>query len=329
MRRTILLSTVMLLIALAVPAGATTYATPDGDEHPYVVLLTFYYSVDDGVVDTDPVWNEDLGESGGWDYPADYQWRCTGTIIDEDTILTAGHCVYGTPYKPDGTLATDLGPQTMARAHVYIDYESTTVHPAKRFHADDLDAPADADVYAYLAGEPVKNEPYNDAWTDFPQTYDYGIVELEVPIDLSGLEPLPELADVGTLDSYTQRELRGLVFETVGYGLQYTRGPWRFQGDWVRHKAYSTLINLKSANNGGYSFQTTNNKGRYEGGSCFGDSGGPVFLQEGDEHPEQHVIIGIVSWGYSPNCTGADWSYRADREEVHDFVDGYVVPTDD
>ena len=180
-----------------------------------------------------------------------------------------------------------------------------------------------------MTGKPTPNGDYNDAWSDFPNTNDYAIVELDEPLSeatMAGLGTLPVLADVGTLDDMSQRELRGLVFETVGYGLQYTRGPWRFQGDWVRYKAESTLINTRSANNGGYSFQTTNNKGRYEGGSCFDDSGGPVFLQQGDNHPAigDHVIIGIVSWGYSPNCTGADWSYRTDPQTVHDFVAAYL-----
>lgn len=326
MRRTSLLATVMLLATLAVPAVAATYGTPDGDDHPYVVLLTFYYDVNGNGLDTSPVWDADEEAAA---YPDDYQWRCTGTIIGPDTILTAGHCVHGTPYTPEGAPSSG-GDDTMERAHVYIGYNSTTVHPAKTWFTATAPAGAEDNEYGYVTGTPEKNDHYNDAWTDFPQTYDYGVVHLDEPLPseaLTAMGPLPKLAPIGTLDGYSQRELRGLVFETVGYGLQYTRGPWRFQGDWVRYKAESTLINTRSANNGGYSFQTSNNKGRYEGGSCFGDSGGPVFLQEGDNHPAigAHVIIGIVSWGYSPNCTGADWSYRADRAEVHDFVDDFLA----
>ena len=105
------------------------------------------------------------------------------------------------------------------------------------------------------------------------------------------------------------------------------------QGDWVRYHAFSSFVNDRSHNtsdrDGSYYVQTTNNNGRSKGGSCFGDSGGPVFLQNGTDHPDpgDHVIIGIVSYGMSPNCTGTDWSYRVDQPTVQDFVAGFLTLT--
>jgi secreted trypsin-like serine protease len=46
------------------------------------------------------------------------------------------------------------------------------------------------------------------------------------------------------------------------------------------------------------------------GGTCFGDSGGPVY-QRG-----MHTILSVTSFGLNPNCKGLDFSYRIDRPDV-------------
>ena len=53
---------------------------------------------------------------------------------------------------------------------------------------------------------------------------------------------------------------------------------------------------------------------RGKGGSCNGDSAGPVF-EEGT-----NVIAGVVSFGFNPQCKGQDYSYRLDRQEVLDWI---------
>ncbi len=58
-----------LLASVAVaPAAAITDGSLDGDDHPYVGLMTAHAA--DG----------------------DYLWRCTGTLISPTVFLTAGHC---------------------------------------------------------------------------------------------------------------------------------------------------------------------------------------------------------------------------------------------
>ncbi len=62
--------------------------------------------------------------------------------------------------------------------------------------------------------------------------------------------------------------------------------------------------------------QVTNNPGT-GGGTCYGDSGGPLFY--GDY--SSNLIVGVTSYGHSKNtCAGADLSYRTDQQAVIDWI---------
>jgi len=88
-------------------------------------------------------------------------------------------------------------------------------------------------------------------------------------------------------------------------------------------KATSTLVNLRSALTDGYNLHTTNNpgkgngRGNASGGTCFGDSGGPVF------HPaNSNQVVGITSFGLNQNCKGADFAFRTDVNGVSSWILG-------
>ena len=61
------------------PASAIVGGAPDAGEHPYVGQLLFYVA---NAVDPR------FEDPGAW-------FSCTGTLIDADTVVTAGHCTYG------------------------------------------------------------------------------------------------------------------------------------------------------------------------------------------------------------------------------------------
>jgi V8-like Glu-specific endopeptidase len=65
----------VLVLGTATIASAITNGQPDEDDHPYVGLLVFGVETDEGEF-----------------VP---QWRCSGSLIASNVVLTAGHCTDG------------------------------------------------------------------------------------------------------------------------------------------------------------------------------------------------------------------------------------------
>jgi len=75
--------------------------------------------------------------------------------------------------------------------------------------------------------------------------------------------------------------------------------------------ATSRLTNLRSALTGGFNIQLNGN-GTGSGGTCFGDSGGPVFYGGYGSN----TIVAVTSFGLNGNCAGVDFAYRTDQAAV-------------
>lgn len=258
----------VVLVLTLVPIGlssAVTHGEPDGEGHPYVGLVLFY------------------------DEAGDYMWRCTGTLMSDTIVMTAGHCVSGP-----------------TSAKVFFDADlSNLVFPY-----------LDCATYTCYGGTPHMNPDYNDYWSDFPNTHDYGVVELGETVSMGVYGKLPE---IGALDGLDKTKGKKSIIRTVGYGLQEVKPS--YQADRIRYTSTSRIVNLGSHNEGGFGLRTSNNPSPVHGtgGSCFGDSGGPLFYPE-----DSNIVVGIVSWGNSPNCKGVDWAYRTDIQETQDFVNGFL-----
>jgi len=82
--------------------------------------------------------------------------------------------------------------------------------------------------------------------------------------------------------------------------------------------AQSTLVNLRSANTDSCNLQTQRN-GDGRGGTCSGDSGGPVSLGG----TNSNLIVGVTSFGMDLLCRGTDFAYRIHRAEVLDWINSY------
>ncbi len=86
----------------------------------------------------------------------------------------------------------------------------------------------------------------------------------------------------------------------------------------IRLMAVSTLVNLGSAITDGYNLQTQGN-GDGRGGTCSGDSGGPVFLGG----TNSNLIVGVTSFGMNALCRGTDFAYRVDQPAVLDWINSH------
>jgi hypothetical protein len=210
-------------------------------------------------------------------------WRCSGALISPTVLLTAGHCTAGT-----------------ASAQVWFDPTMPAGYP----------------FTGGVTGTPYAHPGFDDFAT-FPNTSDVGVVVLDSPVNLS---TYGVLADVGTLDGLARkRGKQETRFTVVGYGLQQVKPT--FQGDRERYTGTVKLINLGSALNDGYNVQYTNNpgKGNGVGGSCFGDSGGPVFLEG------TNIIVGVNSFVLNANCKGTSFAYRTDIATSDAFIRGFLT----
>lgn len=208
------------------------------------------------------------------------QWRCTGTLISPTVLLTAGHC------------AELNGP-----AQVWFN-ETVTA----------------ALGYPTSGGYTGTAHTY-PGWRGglfLPDTGDAGVVVLDSPV--AGISAFPSLAAVGSLDALaTARGQKSVMFQVVGYGLQSVK-PVLSQLR-TRLKAWVQLVNLRSALTDGFNIQTTNSpgQGHGSGGTCFGDSGGSIFNEDGE-------IVAVNSFVLNGNCAGASFGYRVDTAAVQAWI---------
>jgi secreted trypsin-like serine protease len=283
MRKPGLVFTVILvsLVLIVVPVSAITNNWVKDNEHPFVGLVVFY-DADDNFI-----------------------WRCSGSLISPTKFLTAGHCAD----TAEGAVTARVYFQQDAGAH----YDPAT----------QLDAVTGYPEYCAAGTEGVtcatSHKLYNYGFAnfaDFPNTHDVGLVILDQPISLPEYGQLPA---AGALDKLgTARGTKDTVFTVSGYGLSYSSQVHSAVPNISyreRLMAKSTLVNLKSANTDGYNLQTQGN-GDGRGGTCSGDSGGPVFLGDATSN----TIVAVTSFGMNSLCRGTDYGYRIDRAEVLDWI---------
>lgn len=188
-------------------------------------------------------------------------WRCSGTLISPTVFLTAGHCTE----SPAG--------------HVEIWFDA------------DVQSGIPANGYPYsgeIGGTPYTHPEFNTAQF---YLHDVGVVVLDEPVLMDEYGTLPKVNQLDKLK--TKRGLQDVTFTAVGYGLQASypdAASWKNESALIRMVAYPKLIQINVPGaTGDFSMLLSNNA--HTGGTCFGDSGGPNFLND------SLVVAGVTSYG--------------------------------
>lgn len=267
---------VALALLAALPTLAITKNYQQDFDHPYVGLIVFY------------------------DQNGDFSHRCSGSLIDATTFITAGHCT-----------EDEVNGGVMKSARIWFNQSGGKGYDP----VTDIDAVSGYPRECRVAACRTATEMYNygfHAFVGFPDTHDVGVVILKEGISLPKYGELP----TGDVLNAVFKKARGgqdVYFRASGYGLSYA-SPVRVVSFRERLMADGKLVNLKSANNAGFNLQTQGN-GNDKGGTCSGDSGGPIFYPKGSDQ-----IVAVTSFGMNANCRGVDFAYRLDRPAVLDWI---------
>ena len=127
-----------------------------------------------------------------------------------------------------------------------------------------------------------------------------------------GIVPAP-LPPVGYLDA-NQGKLKNATFTLVGYGVDI--GDKKAQVV-IRFRS-STTSYLKNVGSEVVTFQINENDSKAGGGSCFGDSGGGVFLDG--------YVLGDASYVNSLTCNATGSYQRDDTEYSRAFLNSFIAP---
>jgi Trypsin len=210
------------------------------------------------------------------------QW-CTGALISPTVFLTAAHCVVDPEVTATTQFYVSFAPALLARNVKFI--------KATGFKADPL--------YGH----------------DTANLHDLAVIFLSAS-STKGMTPL-HLPEAGELDRLSaQGALSQQLFVNVGYGASASRtGQPAFPWDGQRSMSKSEFMGLQPTWLG----LLMNTSATGEGGDCYGDSGGPKFI-DGDATK----IYATVTTG-DANCRATTWDWRLDTPEARSFLKNFVT----
>jgi secreted trypsin-like serine protease len=207
--------------------------------------------------------------------------RCSGTLISPTVFLTAAHCVVG------------LDPEDVAVTFDDVITDDPTVY----------------------YGAAIAHPEYGSGGQS--DAHDIAVIIFEKPI--GGITPAT-LPTAGLLDDLkASHDLNTQYYTAVGYGtVRETRtgGFDSILDNTERRQATQTANSLTSA-----WFTLSMNEATGDGGTCYGDSGGPHLLGTGTDAT---TVVSITVTGDAV-CKATDKTYRLDTAVAREFLSEFVT----
>jgi len=210
--------------------------------------------------------------------PGVKDWICSGTLVAPKVYVTAAHC-------------------TAYLAQLGVDPHDVWVTFNPAF------SPTDTLYRGTYHSDPLYGSP--------PKSNDHDLAVVVLDSAPTGITPAT-LPLAGWLD---RPGVRQLTFTAVGYGEvrnDKTGGPHSGFYDGQRRFVGQTLQSLTRTV---VTFSMNPSTGN--GGTCYGDSGGPHFA------PDSTIVVAITITG-DTNCRSTDKDYRIDTAESLAFINSFI-----